>query len=510
MSHGTAQSDDSDRYIRSITIVRHNVHPQPDSTLNWSQRLQNRFHIVTHENVIKRDLLFTEGDKLDEQLLQESERLLRKHDVYGSVDVTWTEAGRDSADVFVETEDQWTILPSFILESGGGLVGLGASLEEWNFLGKGKMLYAEVYNENDIGTSVTVAYEDPRMFGTRIEGEFIGRTGPLEKAIAFDLYQPFYASDTKWSYGFGGSFSREDERLFDGGKEVSRIRYTRRSLDLMGAMSWGERYKKKRLRLKYEFTDRAFDSLEMTTTPLPESELVALTGLKFSLEDISFAKDTRIDKFGRVEDITIGQGGHAEIRRAGFPIPVGVQRWEFQAGYYSGYQFGQGKYLFVDIIFDTWIEKNTVLASSLKYYWRTFDWQTLAFRFKYVLGKDLETHRQLILGGESGLRGYRAREFSGNQKMLFNVESRLFSNLKVLGLQVGGVVFLDAGNVWKRDEVFDIADLNFGTGFGFRIGQPNSPGSPVLRVDFGWALRREGGFALSLGVGQEFSQGSHL
>jgi outer membrane protein assembly factor BamA len=71
-------------------------------------------------------------------------------------------------------------------------------------------------------------------------------------------------------------------------------------------------------------------------------------------------------------------------------------------------------------------------------------------------------------------------------------------------IALGTVVFVDAGNVWKRDEAIDLDELNLSTGFGFRLGLSNLPRQPILRVDLGWAIGGEDNFAVTLGTEQHF------
>ena len=86
-----------------------------------------------------------------------------------------------------------------------------------------------------------------------------------------------------------------------------------------------------------------------------------------------------------------------------------------------------------------------------------------------------------------------------------NLESRIFPSINILTVELGGVVFFDAGHVWKREQSIDFADLNYSVGVGFRRGFTKAPGSPISRIGFGYPIGRGGGFGIALGVGQQFS-----
>ena len=75
--------------IRSIEIERQDIFPavaaqQSRSLYTWA----NYFHIKTREHIIRNELLFSEGDTLDQELLSESERKLRALAFLGEAEIS--------------------------------------------------------------------------------------------------------------------------------------------------------------------------------------------------------------------------------------------------------------------------------------------------------------------------------------------------------------------------------------------------------------------------------------
>jgi hemolysin activation/secretion protein len=207
----------------------------------------------------------------------------------------------------------------------------------------------------------------------------------------------------------------------------------------------------------------------------------------------------------RTEDFQFGSLTQVTVGRTGFPINKGVKRFELDFYHSSRFKISDDHFIFLAAGYETQFYKNTVTMGRLRYYNQMFLSQTLAFNLEMRFAQQLETSQQFLLGGDSGLRGFRAREFSGDKKILINLEDRLFSGIDILSVYLGGVVFFDAGNVWTREQTVDFSDMNYSIGFGLRLGLTRGPGAPVTRIDFGYPLSRGGGFGMSIGVGQVFT-----
>lgn len=97
--------------------------------------------------------------------------------------------------------------------------------------------------------------------------------------------------------------------------------------------------------------------------------------------------------------------------------------------------------------------------------------------------------KKYFLGGAASLRGWGRYEVSplgesgfpigGNSLLALSEELRAD-----LSGSFGGVLFVDAGNVWAGSTVFDLADLRYDVGAGIRYQTPVGP----MRFDFGYQL----------------------
>ena len=71
------EADGEQRRIREIRIYRADPYTQEQAEESSWKSATNRYHITTREQVVRTQLLFKQGDVLDEELLKASERSLR-------------------------------------------------------------------------------------------------------------------------------------------------------------------------------------------------------------------------------------------------------------------------------------------------------------------------------------------------------------------------------------------------------------------------------------------------
>ena len=92
-----------------------------------------------------------------------------------------------------------------------------------------------------------------------------------------------------------------------------------------------------------------------------------------------------------------------------------------------------------------------LLQAAARYYYRQSPRRLLFMNLSAAAGANLDPDQQILLGGDSGLRGYPLRYQAGEGRWLFTAEQRLFSNWYPFQLfNVGGAVFYDMGATWGQ------------------------------------------------------------
>jgi hemolysin activation/secretion protein len=146
-----------------------------------------------------------------------------------------------------------------------------------------------------------------------------------------------------------------------------------------------------------------------------------------------------------------------------------------------------------------WAEDNAedlVAGGRVRWYARNFGNQLFYASLGADLAHRLDQEEQLLLGGDSGLRGYPLRYQAGDRRVLLTLEQRFFTNREIFHLaHLGAAVFFDAGQAWFVDELtsrdVDLAQerkILKDVGFGLRLGSSRSSRGGVLHLDVAFPL----------------------
>src|SRR5581483_2801427 len=93
--------------------------------------------------------------------------------------------------------------------------------------------------------------------------------------------------------------------------------------------------------------------------------------------------------------------------------------------------------------------RNGILGGSAKFYLVESPRALFYSAVQGTAGHNLDLDNQILLGGDTGLRGYPLRFQTGTASALLTLEQRYFTDWFPFRLwRVGGAVFFDAGRTW--------------------------------------------------------------
>ncbi len=465
----------------------------------------NRLHLTTRPGIIRRELLFHEGDPFAAELLTESERNIRNALRVNRAEVVPASMDRQPArNVLVCTEDEWTTLPQFVIDSQGGVSRLGVGVEEENLLGLAKILRVRVVRGSDQNLT-RVYYEDGRLLDShwQMAAETIGGDGSFNQ---LQVNRPFYSLDTRWGANTVFTRERSFDRLYDSGGLTARVPLSRDHAAAGFTRAWGDRVDKTKLSVGVDYERRNFVSAPLVSADnAPSWQAFLAQGggtrrnnaridLGVDREHYRFVTDEFLDKFGQVEDVRLGYSYGVSAGRAqglaGRPDYMALAARASASG-----QVRRRHLVIASLEASTRREMGdftNARATGLLQTYVHLPSQTLTFNVAGLYSQRMDQPFQFVLGEDTGLRGYPARQFTGNRGVLLSVEHRVYTPLDIFTARVGFAAFVDAGRVWREDERAAISSLKSSIGGGLRIGLVKSPDAPTIRLDVSVPVNPDG------------------
>jgi hypothetical protein len=492
------------------------------TSLGWrGLQLASRLHVTTHTSVIRRELLFAEGDRYDRELVEETSRSLRDPEFSSLVVVVPViSPAPGKVDVLVVTRDVWSLRFNTNFEyQEGRLIYASASLSENNLFGLRKRASLSfLMNQGALWAGPT--YFDPNIRGTRLTlsasaGAWFGRDGGRYEGTSsqITLAYPLWALSRKWGGSF--AFSHADHLVRDFlGTRPRRIdleetpdddrldwtyRLRRYVLTSSAVRSFGQRRLVQRVRFGHQWSvQRPTFMPAFTLDPVvreafarrvfPRSERVSQVFMGWSLFTPRYRVYRDLNTYDLREDSTLGPTASLGLGAAA--VPLGSEHdflnlsasagWNFDlldgfqrlsAGFAGRQQDGA--------LIDQAYSAGIYLATPV------------LLRAARVVGEAgvaiLHNARENVfyaLGGDSGLRGYTIGDFRGRASALGHLEVRT-RPLPFGSLRLGTLAFWDVGHVAARFAELR-AHHDVGAGLRLLIPQLNPY---VIRLDWAFALQ---------------------
>ena len=492
--------------IEQVQIAPLDVFDERDPMPDWV----NVLHATTRRRVIRRELLFGEGELYQSALAHETARNLRGLAQLSIVLIVPTRGtSPERVRVLVITKDVWSLRLNWLLQSSNAHINsLVLNPSEENLFGTHAVV-GGLFVLDPATYSLGASLSHRRLFGSHqlvVIGANVIRnrdTGAAEGSFGeFRYGQPLYSLDTKWSWGTSILWRHDIARRFDGITVAERngipVVYDRDRLygGYQLVRSFGRRFKYdvsigvEATRDGYEKPDlatrdprlaRAFSAKE-----LPVSNQRVSPFLQLHAHRTDFAALIEVETLGLQEDF---RRGHDLLLRAypasralgssrdllgstavlSYTVPVGDglvrplvgQRIEYAAG-------GRNDALF---------------EASLRFVSPRLGFGRLVVDGRFQNRYRNYQNRRIALGGDNRLRGYRAGAFPGADLIAANAELRTGS-VDIFSAQVGAAAFYDVGDAADAVRQFN---LKQSAGVGLRVLFPEFD-RIVFRADWGFPL----------------------
>jgi len=459
-------------------------------------RLANRLHRATRSQVIEQQLLFRTGDPYSRRLLEESERILRTKRYLYDARIEPVRYHGNRVDVEVVTRDVWTLRGAVSLGRSGGENNWRFEIQDVSFLGTGKDLTLRQLDSVD-RSGTMLRYRDPNLLGTRgrMELEYSDNSDGRSQVVFAE--RPFYSLDARWAAGVHAFSEERIDPLYFRGELIDRIHHRQRFCELSGGLSRGlvaGRARRWRAGITYERDEFAVAEGHAAPAVLPEDRLLVYPWIEFESIEDAFLESMDLDQIHRTEDRYLGL------------------RWRARLGVSSPAWGGdRSRLIFSTHLTDTFVlrademlelsvsgagrwgrdgAENLLVGARGRYYRRNFGKHLFFASLSVDYAERLDGERQLLLGGDNGLRGYPLRYQDGDRRYLLTLEQRFYTDWYFFQLfHIGAAVFVDVGRAWFEGGASGVATgMLRDVGFGLRIGQSRSSRGTLTHIDVAFPL----------------------
>jgi hypothetical protein len=467
--------------IKALDVFGPNL---SDTTLKAHSKIQiwaNKVHTKTNLNIIRKNLLFKSGDKLNPEILYDNERIIRELGFIKDVKILVNpdSVNSESVKVTVLTKDVFSFGVS---GRANGLSSASFAVYNQNIFGAG--------HEFSIGLSGKINEKPFPGFETyysipNIKGKFINfNIGFLntykQEGLNIGLNREFLTPTTKWAGGIWVYRLSRSDRI----ASFDPVSIDDSPLDFFLWQAWGGR--------TFQFNEGKINNSQFTVStnimhqifynrPLPdENNRQYFSNSTFYLAGLTWSKriylrDQLIYAYGITEDIPKGfkhemvvgynanefgdryyahliiSNGNLLPRRPGYLYLSGSI-----GGYFNEMKFEQGM-----IQFNANFISKLFTAGEKRY--RFF------IRLNYLEGIRRFDLENLMLRGGNHIRGFTSSIPQGKQRLSLNIETVFFRRKEIYNFSIAFFVFSDLGIIGSGDKFVLKENYYAGIGAGVRM-----------------------------------------
>ena len=500
--------------IGNIVIDNKDVFDLSDEVENtWLHRSGNYLHIETRQVVIRRQLLFQQGDVYNQLLIDESERLLRANRYIKSARIVPARICDDKIELTVTTTDSWTLTPGISFGRSGGVNTTSISIEEHNVFGNGKQLSFDSKTGSERSQNILL-YEDNNLFGSRNMLNTQYQDNSDGRAYGISTGLPFYHFTSEQAWNVSVSSSTQQNAIYQQGIVTNTIGKQNKRLDTYYA--WADPSSEtsvNRYRIGWSYNDESSFPTEIPPTiEVPADTIYSSPFVGWQYKKQYYIKRTDLYGVGVgiTEDISLGYDADVQLGWINKKWGATDNFLSVATSYSRGTQPNDKQLILWNLNIGGLLGNSTIEDGliSARSDWFVFhnNRSRLHFFGTIEAGSHLKIDNQISIGGDSGLRGYPLKYQTGDRKFLFSVEDHYFFDWYPLHLVKTGVsAFADIGSAWdsKTGSRKTLRDV----GFGFMFVSTRQSRNKVLRIDFAFPLDDTDSvdsFQILIGVQKDF------
>jgi hypothetical protein len=475
--------------IGRITVDAQPIYDASEVTNGRFYSIVNTLHVQTRAALIRRFLLFREGDPYDPVRLEETERNLRLFDFLTSASVTASPPHDGVVDVAVVTQDSWTTDINGDFSNDGGVAAYDVDVTQKDLFGTG----SELQLRRDHGVERdenAIEILHPAALGPywNLDALYSKNSDGNEEKLA--LERPLFSYATPWTASFLLDHLLRRERIFQQGEVAARFQQEHRQLAFAHShVLHADQNGRSSLVGGFDLLDDAFSRLPGREHDIiPDGRHFRFLDAGYEATGFRFLKLDYVDRDLREQDFNLGRftSVHAAIsphRSGNNALTIRLSASEGMGHAFNDHSFVVGQ---LSASTRAPHDRNTIVSLDGRFITRfqTRYPQAFVARIRLDRGWQLDHDVQFLADGQSGLRAYPDFAFEGSRRVIVNAEHRVFLGHELL--QIFGpsmAVFADSGNAAGGP----FRGMKSDAGVGLRIGIARYE-SALIRIDWAYAL----------------------
>ncbi len=446
----------------------------------WLVKFANAFHVNTHSRIIRNNIFFETGDRLDPDALKDSERYLRSLDYIKDARIIVIDRGdSDQVEILIITKDVFS-LSADINYSDIDKFRLG--ITDNNILGFGHELRNEILydaeNDPEIGYAGRYRINSIGKTFIRADMEFV-TSEPLDRfGVRFE--RQFITPEIRWAGGVSAFGDRRElgyeypdtTIYFDVGQDEQEL-WLGHSLVLQEEGEIRSNLILSGLYANHDYYERPFVSADTNQLFLDRQ----LYMMSFGVSQRYYEKGRLIAAFGRTEDIPLGYTAQ---------LLIGHERNELYSRNYWGGRVEAGTFTNLGY-FRPVVEvggylrdgdwEQALIRVQTGYFSNLYRFNKFQFRqffsIGYTTGINRYTNEYIWLDEDTDVRGLEDNFLRGSKKLRFNWETVAFTPYYVLGFRFALFAFADLAIINDVNKNLFDNKLYQGYGIGVRVRNDN-------------------------------------
>lgn len=475
----------------NIMFKRHDIFNLDDDKTIFLHHWANFLHVKTKEKtLINESAFFLSKCAVNADDLAELERHLRSKKYIRDASV-----GRSANNIVqIETWDNWSLMPTADFGRKGGKNKFAIGIKDRNLLGLG--IDAEIeYFTNNQRTGYKFDTQFPLFMQHNISGSIRLTDTDDGRSTSVFLEKKFVSFNTKNAFKLGfHNFEQQDTQFRYGVEDNIYLHKQINNFVHWGRLLHDSSQSTIRFNIGYIQEEHRFSQIvsisDHVTNQLPHDRTFNYPFVGMEYVEKDFRKLTNVNLINHIEDFNLGIHLKGSIGSE-FSDKTSSANLMWQSTLTKGFIFFAHNFLLINAKFSGEIYKsgnatNRFFAQlTTEYVHRIDDKWSAYLKNATILTENQFLDSPVVMGGESGVRGYPLQYQHGNRSTQFTAEIRYYPQINIYKLfELGGVVFVDSGKTFgsTRTKNTDSSWLN-SVGLGARLYSTHSSEAQVIHID---------------------------